>query len=55
MKKRIVSLLLVMTSILAVFSTSPVLDQINPIKWFYDYGHDVLYPYIWKPLKSLFN
>lgn len=24
--------------------------QINPLKWFYDFGHDVVYPYIYKPL-----
>lgn len=32
-----------------------LVDQINPMKWFYDLGHDVVYPYIWKPLKSLFS
>lgn len=27
-----------------------LIDQINPLKWFYDFGHDVIYPYIYKPL-----
>ncbi len=27
-----------------------LIDQLNPLKWFYDFGHDVIYPYIWKPL-----
>jgi hypothetical protein len=32
-----------------------LVDQINPMKWFYDFGHDVVYPYIYKPIKGLFN
>lgn len=32
-----------------------LVDQINPCKWAYDFGHDVLYPYIWKPLKKKFS
>lgn len=32
-----------------------VIEQINPMKWAYDFGHDVVYPYIWKPLKNLFS
>jgi len=27
-----------------------LVDQINPMKWMYDFGHDVLYPYVYKPL-----
>lgn len=32
-----------------------LVDQINPLKWCYDFGHDVVYPYVWKPLKKLFS
>lgn len=27
-----------------------LIDQLNPLKWCYDFGHDVIYPYIYKPL-----
>ena len=27
-----------------------LVDQLNPSKRFYDFGHDVVYPYIWKPI-----
>ena len=27
-----------------------LVNQINPCKWFYDFGHDVIYPYVYKPL-----
>lgn len=26
------------------------LNNINPVKIMYDFGHDVVYPYIYKPL-----
>lgn len=26
-----------------------LIDQLNPLKWCYDFGHDVIYPYIYKP------
>lgn len=29
-----------------------LVDQLNPLKAFYDFGHDVLYPYVWKPIKG---
>lgn len=32
-----------------------LIDQINPLKWCYDFGHDVVNPYVWKPLKKLFS
>lgn len=32
-----------------------LVDQLNPAKWAYDFGHNVLYPYVWKPLKKLFS
>lgn len=27
-----------------------LVDQLNPLQWMYDFGHDVVYPYIWNPL-----
>lgn len=32
-----------------------LVDQLNPLKWFYDFGHDVMYPYIYKPIRDFFN
>lgn len=29
--------------------------QLNPMQWAYDFGHDVIYPFLWKPLKGLFS
>ena len=31
------------------------LNNLNPAQWFYDFGHDVVYPYVYKPIKDLFN
>ncbi|MBQ2803852.1 MAG: hypothetical protein IJF07_08140 [Lachnospiraceae bacterium] len=32
-----------------------LVDQLNPMQWMYDFGHDVVYPYVWKPLTGLFE
>lgn len=32
-----------------------LVDQINPLKWFYDFGHDVVYPYIYNPVRNFVN
>lgn len=31
-----------------------LVDQLNPLNVFYDFGYNVLYPYVWKPITNLF-
>lgn len=33
-----------------VLDVNKLIDQLNPLQWMYDFGHDVVYPYIWKPI-----
>lgn len=32
-----------------------LVDQVNPVKVCYDFGHDVVYPYIYKPVTDFFS